>query len=110
MPMQPNNVIVHGVPDFYATRILLRSLPLLRFSLPPILLRSHGCSPGSVDAYEKAPEIGLLVAQPLTAVERYEDAAQVLRAFLRDHGDRREAMTARRWLERLTASAKIRAN
>jgi Tfp pilus assembly protein PilF len=58
----------------------------------------------------KAPEIGLLVAQSLTAVGRYEDAAQVLHAFLRDHGDRREAVTVRRWLERLTASAKIRAN
>ena len=58
----------------------------------------------------KAPEIGLLVAQSLTAVGRYEDAAQVLREFLRDHGDRREAVTARRWLERLTASAKIKPN
>jgi tetratricopeptide (TPR) repeat protein len=58
----------------------------------------------------KAPEIGLLVAQSLTAVGRYEDAAQVLRAFLRDHGDRREAATVRRWLERLAASAKIRPN
>jgi Tfp pilus assembly protein PilF len=58
----------------------------------------------------KAPEIGLLVAQSLTAVGRYEDAAQVLRDFLKDHGDRREASTARRWLEGLTASAKIRPN
>jgi|SRR5579859_5316962 len=44
----------------------------------------------------KAPEIGLLVAQSLTAVGRYEEAAQTLREFLRDHGDRREAATARR--------------
>ena len=44
------------------------------------LARSHG----------KAPEIGLLVAQSLTAVGRYEHAAQVLRAFLRDYGDRRD--------------------
>lgn len=58
----------------------------------------------------KAPEIGLLVAQSLTAVGRYEDAAQVLRDFLRDHADRREAATARRWLERLTSSAKIQPN
>jgi len=56
----------------------------------------------------KAPEIALLVAQSLTAVGRYEDAAQALRDFLRNHGDRREASTARRWLERLTASAKIK--
>jgi tetratricopeptide (TPR) repeat protein len=57
----------------------------------------------------KAPEIALLVAQSLTAVGRYEDAAQELRDFLRDHGDRREAGTARRWLQGLTASRKIRA-
>ena len=58
----------------------------------------------------KAPEIGLLVAQSLTAVGRYEDASQMLREFVRDHADRHEAATARRWLERLTASGKIRAN
>jgi hypothetical protein len=58
----------------------------------------------------KEPEISLLVAQSLTAVGRYEDAAKLLREFLRDHSDRREAATARRWLERLTASAKIQSN
>jgi thioredoxin-like negative regulator of GroEL len=58
----------------------------------------------------KAPEIGLLVAQSLTAVGRYDDAAQMLREFVRDHADRHEAATARRWLERLTASGKIKAN
>ena len=57
----------------------------------------------------KAPEIELLVAQSLTAVGRYEDAAQVLREFVRDHTDRREATTARKWLKRLTASGKNRA-
>jgi Flp pilus assembly protein TadD len=56
------------------------------------------------------PEIALLVAQSQTAVGRYEDAAQTLRAFLRDHGDRPEAATARRWLEQLNSSGKIRAN
>jgi Tfp pilus assembly protein PilF len=58
----------------------------------------------------KAPEITLLVAQSLTAVGRYDDAAQALRNFLTDHGDHREAPTARKWLERLTASGKIRPN
>ncbi len=58
----------------------------------------------------KAPEIALLVAQSLTAVGRYDDAAQVLRDFLRDHADRSEAATAQRWLERLTSSAKIHPN
>jgi len=55
----------------------------------------------------KAPEIQLLVAQSLTAVGRYEDSAQTLRDFLRDHSDRQEAATARRWLDRLSSSGKI---
>jgi len=55
----------------------------------------------------KAPEIQLLVAQSLTAVGRYEDAAQSLRDFLQDHADHREATTARRWLARLASSGKI---
>jgi len=57
-----------------------------------------------------APAIALLVAQSLTAAGRYEDAAEVLREFLRDHADRQEAATARRWLEQLTADGKIRSN
>lgn len=58
----------------------------------------------------KAPEIGLLVAQSLTAVGRYEEAARMLRDFIKDHQDRPEAATARRWLDKLTTSGKIRAN
>jgi Flp pilus assembly protein TadD len=57
-----------------------------------------------------APAVALLVAQSLTAVGRYEDAAQVLREFLRDHASTQEAVTARRWLEQLTANGKIRSN
>lgn len=57
-----------------------------------------------------APAIALLVAQSLTAVGRYEDAAKVLHEFLRDHADQQEAATARRWLEQLAASGKIRSN
>ena len=57
-----------------------------------------------------APAIALLVAQSLTAVGRYEDAAEVLHEFLRDHANQQEAATARRWLEQLTASGKIRSN
>jgi len=58
----------------------------------------------------KAPEIELLIAQSLTAVGRYEDSAQILRDFVKSHGDRPEAVTARRYLERLTADGKIRRN
>jgi Flp pilus assembly protein TadD len=57
----------------------------------------------------KAPEIALLIAQSLTALGRYEDAAQTLRDFVKDHGDRPEATTARRWLDRLAANGKIKA-
>jgi len=55
----------------------------------------------------KAPEIALLVAQALTAVGRYDDAAQTLRDFLRDHGQQPEAATAQRWLNNLAESGKI---
>lgn len=58
----------------------------------------------------KAPQIELLVAQSLTAVGRYEDSAQTLRDFLKNHGDRPEAATARRWLEGLASSGKIHHN
>ncbi len=56
----------------------------------------------------KAPQIELLVAQSLTAVGRYDDAAQTLRDFLKSHGDSPEAATARRWLEGLAKNGKIR--
>lgn len=56
----------------------------------------------------KAPEIDLLIAQSLTAVGRYEDSAQVLREYLKNHSNQPQAATARRWLERLTADGKIR--
>ena len=58
-------------------------------------------------SHGKAPEIELLVAQSLTAVGRYEDAAKGLREFIRDHADRQEAATARRWLDGLAANGKI---
>jgi len=55
----------------------------------------------------KEPGISLLVAQSLTAVGSYEEAAQLLRDFVRDFPDRREAATARRWLNSLSADGKI---
>lgn len=55
----------------------------------------------------KAPQIELLVAKALTAVGKYEDAAQALRDFLKHYGDRPEAATARRYLDRLTNDGKI---
>jgi Tfp pilus assembly protein PilF len=58
----------------------------------------------------KAPQIELLVAQSLTAVGRYDEAAETLREFLRRHGDRPEAATARRWLAGLANNGKTRQN
>ena len=58
----------------------------------------------------KAPEIELLVAQCLTAAGRYDDSAQVLRDFIKNHQDRPEAATAKRWLDRLSADGKISRN
>lgn len=58
----------------------------------------------------KAPQIELLVAQSLTAVGRYEDAAGALRDFLKKNGDRPEAPTAKRWLDGLAKNGKIRQN
>jgi len=56
----------------------------------------------------KAPEIELLVAESLVAVSRYEDAGQVLRQYVKNHGDRPDAAKARKWLERLKADGKIK--
>jgi Flp pilus assembly protein TadD len=56
----------------------------------------------------KGPAIALLVAQSLTALGRYEDAARVLHQFLRDHPDLPEAATARRWLTQLADGGHIR--
>ena len=55
----------------------------------------------------QVPHVDLLVAEALTAVGRYEDSATVLRELLKNHGDGPEAVTARRYLERLTADGKI---
>jgi hypothetical protein len=41
-------------------------------------------------------------------VGQYEDSAKALREFLKNHGDRPEAATARRWLDGLAKNGKIR--
>lgn len=55
----------------------------------------------------QVPEVDLLVARALTAVGRYEDSAKVLRELVKNHGDSPEAMTARRFIERLTTDGRI---
>jgi Tfp pilus assembly protein PilF len=59
------------------------------------------------EANGKSPEIELLVAQSFTAVGRYEDSAQALRHFLKNHSDDAQAAMAKRWLARLAADGKI---
>ncbi len=58
----------------------------------------------------KAPQVELLLAKAQTAVGKYEDAAQSLRDFLKHYGDRPEAPTAKRYLDRLASDGKIRPN
>jgi Tfp pilus assembly protein PilF len=53
------------------------------------------------DSKGRAPEIALLVAQALTANGQYPQAQEILKEFLRQHGDRPEAAKARRWMEKL---------
>ena len=55
------------------------------------------------DSKGRAPEISLLVAQALTGTGQYAKAEEVLKEFVREHGDRPEAAKARRWIEKLEA-------
>jgi len=55
----------------------------------------------------RQPQLRLLVAQALTAAGSYEDAAQTLRAVIQDLPGTKEAATARRWLNALSADGKI---
>src|SRR5271157_89470 len=59
------------------------------------------------ESHGQAPQVDLLVAEALTAVGRYEDSASVLRELLKKHSEGQEAVTAQRYLARLTADGKI---
>ncbi|HEY2821845.1 MAG TPA: tetratricopeptide repeat protein [Candidatus Acidoferrum sp.] len=58
----------------------------------------------------KAPDIELLVAQSLVATGKYDEAAQGLRDYVKNHGDRPDAAKAKRWLDRLVADGKVAKN
>ena len=62
------------------------------------------------ESHGASPQIELLLAQSLTAVGKYEDAAQALRDFLKNYPDASGADNAKRWLARLAADGKIRRN
>jgi Flp pilus assembly protein TadD len=59
-------------------------------------------------SHSSIPQVELLLAQCLTAVGRYSDSAQVLREFLKAHTDDADTATAKRWLDNLAASGKIK--
>jgi len=61
------------------------------------LSQSHGVEPA----------IELLIAQAQTALGKFEDSAETLRAFLKAHPNDHGAATARRWLDRLVADGKV---
>jgi tetratricopeptide (TPR) repeat protein len=54
------------------------------------------------------PAIELLLAQAQVATGRFEESAETLRAFLKNHPNDKGAATAHRWLDRLAADGKIR--
>ena len=58
----------------------------------------------------KAPEIELLMAQSLVATGKYDEAAQALRDYVKNHGDRPDAAKAKRWLDKLMADGKVAKN
>jgi Tfp pilus assembly protein PilF len=59
------------------------------------------------NAHSAIPQVQLLLAQCLSAVGRYEDAAEVLRDFLKTNSNTPDEATARRWLDGLVANGKI---
>ena len=67
-----------------------------------VTMLGPNCHAQAANAKDKPADLSL------TAVGRYEDSAEALRQFLKSHGDRPEAMTARRWLEGLAKNGKIR--
>ena len=60
------------------------------------------------NSHGTAPQVELLLAQCLTAAQRFEEAAGVLRGVLKNSATSPEAATARQWLDRMTADGKIR--
>jgi Flp pilus assembly protein TadD len=68
----------------------------------PLAQQAHAATHAS------ALQVELLLAQCLTAVGRYQEAAQVLGDLLQHSPGTPEAATARHWLDRLVADGKIR--
>lgn len=62
------------------------------------------------DSNGQGPDIMLVVAASLTALGQYEQSAGLLREYLEKYSDRAGAARARRWLDRLQQSGKIKQN
>jgi TolA-binding protein len=62
------------------------------------------------DSNGGAPDIVLVVAASLSAQGQIEESAATLREFLAKHPDHPEAARARRWLDRLEQTAKVKPN
>ena len=60
-----------------------------------------------IESHGTSAQAELLLAQCLAVMGRYEDAARVLREFLKNNAESQDTRTARNWLERLTAEGKI---
>jgi Flp pilus assembly protein TadD len=55
------------------------------------------------------PDIELLLAQSQTAVGQFEECAETLRTYLKNHPNEPGAALAKKWLNRLAADGKIKA-
>jgi len=62
------------------------------------------------DSNGLAPDIALVVAASLAALDRYEGSASVLREYLQQNPGRPGAARAKRWLDRLQQAGKIKSN
>jgi tetratricopeptide (TPR) repeat protein len=60
------------------------------------------------ESHGAEPAIELLLAQAQVATGRFEESAETLRSFLKNHPNDKGAATAHRWLDRLAADGKIR--
>lgn len=91
-------------PDSWETHWALAKAYYHSADYPDALTESQAAVSGSQGSL---PEAELLLAQSLTAVGRFEDSAQTLRGFLKNHPGDPGAKTAKHWLDRLAADGKI---
>jgi Flp pilus assembly protein TadD len=59
-------------------------------------------------AHGAEPAIELLIAQAQAATGKFEDSAETLRTFIKNHPNDKGVATAKKWLDRLAADGKIR--